>query len=509
MSEWSSWLALLVYAQARGGSTAAGWTALGLLVPAMVVAPFVGRLADGPRPIRTLVMVYIGQACALAVAAALAWRDAPVLVVTVPAAVAIGGIAFVRPSFAVISPGLVRTARELAVSNLFAGYCDSGSVLLGPIIATGFLALGGPELVLLVCAVFGVVGAAATAPLLVFDRPVDAVGAKEERSLRHVVASVRSRRNVPALLAVLASQHVLMGFIGVMFVIIAVDELGMSGSGAGVLNIAFGLGAVCSTMLSTLFVGRGRIAAVVAMCLGCSAVSMLILGGVTTLAVALVALPVAGLSRSLLDVLTRILLQRSAPPEYLATVFAFIEVLTSVGLALGTMIAQLTVATIGPRGGLVMVGLLLLTVLAFTVGRVRAADHGADVPVVVIALLRSNPVFAPLPPAALESVSRSASERLLAAGEVLITEGEAGDAYFVTAEGELDVRRNGTSVRHLHRGEGVGEVALLTDVPRTATVIATGPSVVWEVDREPFLLAVTGHEPSRDAIWRHIRSFDD
>jgi MFS family permease len=509
MSEWSSWLALLVYAQDRGGSSAAGWTALGLLVPAIVVAPFVGRLADGPRPIRTLVLVYVGQASSLGIAAWLSLRNAPVLLVTVPAAVAIGGIAFVRPSFAVIAPGLVRTARELAVSNLLAGYCDSGAVLLGPIIATGFLALGGPELVLLVCAALGVIGIVATVPLLSHDRPAEPGTPTTQRTLRDVVSSVRSRRNVPALLLVLASQHVVMGFIGLMFVVIAVDELGMSGSGAGLLNIAFGLGAVCSAFFSTVFVGRGRIAPVVAACLAVSAASLLVLGGVTTLVVALAALPIAGLSRSLLDVLTRILLQRSAPPEYLATVFAFIEVLTSVGLATGTVLAQVTVATVGPRVGMMMLGVMILGVLALTVQQVRAADQSADVPVVVIALLRSNPVFAPLPPAALETVARSAIERHVEAGEVLIAQGEEGDRYFAIAAGEVDVTRDGVSVKVLRRGDGVGEVALLTDVRRTATVTAVQPTVVWEVDREPFLLAVTGHEPSRDAAWRHIRTFDD
>jgi CRP-like cAMP-binding protein len=95
------------------------------------------------------------------------------------------------------------------------------------------------------------------------------------------------------------------------------------------------------------------------------------------------------------------------------------------------------------------------------------------------------------------------------AGEVLISQGEEGDRYFAIAAGEVDVTRDGVSVKVLRRGDGVGEVALLTDVPRTATVTAVQPTVVWEVDREPFLLAVTGHESSRDAAWRHMRTFDD
>lgn len=512
VSEWASWLAVLVYAEDRGGSSTAGWTALGLLVPAIVVAPFVGRLADGRRPIRALTVVYAIQGVALAVAAWLAHEDASVLAVTLPTAVAIGGIAFVRPSFAVIAPGLVRTARELTASNLFAGYCDSGSVLFGPIIATAFLAIGGPALVLVVCAGLAAVGVVAGLTLLPHDRPAAATDLTPSDaprpSLGEVVRSVRGRRNVPTLLAVLGTQHVLMGFIGPMFVILAVDELGMGDSGAGALNIAFGVGAVCSTVGATLLSGRGRLAPVVAVCLGGAAASLVLLGSVTTVAVALGALAAAGLSRSLLDVTARILLQRSAPPQYLANVFAFIEVLTSVGLALGTLAAQLAVATVGPRAGLVIMGLLTALVLALTARQVWQADHTADVPVVAIALLRTNRVFAPLPPAALESVARAAVERHVDGGETLISQGDVGDRYYAIASGRLEVRKDGVWVSTLTRSDGVGEVALLTDVPRTASVVTVEPSVVFEIDREPFLIAVTGHGPSTDAAWRHMASFD-
>lgn len=519
-SEWASWLAVLVYAQDRGGSAVAGWTALGLLVPAVLVAPFVGRLADGRHPIRALATVYAVQGVSLGAAAVLADRGASVLTVTIPTAIAIGGIAFVRPSYAVVAPGLVRSARELTAANLFAGYCDSGAVLFGPLVATAFLALGGPELVLVVCAAFALVGVVATATMLSHDRPGPAagdtgvgvdtgsgVGADERPSLLEVVRSVRGRRNVPTLLLVLGTQHFLMGFIGPMFVILAVDELGMGGSGAGVLNIAFGIGALCSTVSATLLSGRGRLAPVVAVCLGATAASLIVIGALPTVAVALVALAAAGLSRSLLDVTARILLQRSAPPQYLANVFAFIEVLTSVGLALGTVAAQITVATVGPRWGLVVVGAVPAVVLATTARQLWQADQSADVPVVAIALLRTNAVFAPLPPAALEAVARAAVERHIDGGETLIRQGDVGDCYYAIASGSLEVRKDGEWVRTLTRSHGVGEVALLADVPRTASVVSVEPSVVFEIDREPFLVAVTGHEPSRDAAWRHIQSF--
>ena len=84
----------------------------------------------------------------------------------------------------------------------------------------------------------------------------------------------------------------------------------------------------------------------------------------------------------------------------------------------------------------------------------------------------------------------------LPAGAVLIRQGEPGDAYYAIAAGELDAVQDGRWLRRLGRGEGVGEIALLRAVPRTATVIARSAATVYELDREPFLTAVLGHAPT-------------
>ena len=84
----------------------------------------------------------------------------------------------------------------------------------------------------------------------------------------------------------------------------------------------------------------------------------------------------------------------------------------------------------------------------------------------------------------------------LPAGAVLIRQGEPGDAYYAIAAGELDVVQDGRWLRRLGRGEGVGEIALLRAVPRTATVTAHTAATVYELDRELFLTAVLGHAPT-------------
>ena len=129
-------------------------------------------------------------------------------------------------------------------------------------------------------------------------------------------------------------------------------------------------------------------------------------------------------------------------------------------------------------------------------------------PVVAIALLRSMPVFSPLPPSSLEAVARGATERTFAAGEVVIREGDPGDSYHAIAGGRVDVDVGGRFVRSLGRGDGVGEVALLHRSPRTASVVAVEPTHTLEIDGDAFVTAVTGHEPSLHTARRRIERLD-
>ena len=80
---------------------------------------------------------------------------------------------------------------------------------------------------------------------------------------------------------------------------------------------------------------------------------------------------------------------------------------------------------------------------------------------------------------------------------VLIRQGDPGDDYYAIAAGELDVEQDGHFLRRCGRADGVGEIALLREVPRTATVTAHTAATVYRLSREPFLTAVLGHAPTR------------
>ncbi len=215
--------------------------------------------------------------------------------------------------------------------------------------------------------------------------------------------------------------------------------------------------------------------------------------------VAALLLAVSGAGRVLLDVGCRSLLQRTTPSEVLGRVFGLLEGVMMAGLAFGSLLIPPLVALGGPKAALVGAGLLLPVLAVFLARPLIAVDRSTKVPVVEIALLRSMPLFAPLPPPALEGVARALEPVALAAGTVVITMGEEGDRFYAIGEGEVEVSRNGTPIARLGRGAGFGEIALLEDVPRTATVTALTDVRLYALEKGPFVTAVSGHLPTSQA----------
>jgi len=147
----------------------------------------------------------------------------------------------------------------------------------------------------------------------------------------------------------------------------------------------------------------------------------------------------------------------------------------------------------GLKAALFAPAILALVLLAGLWRRIHKIDASATVPQVEIQLLRSISIFAALPAPALESVARDLEPLTLSEGTVVIKEGERGDCYYAVAEGELAISRHGQNLQMISRGDGFGEIALIRDVPRQATVMATTDVSLYTLQKEPFVQAVTGH----------------
>ena len=495
LNEYAVWIAMLVYAYGRGGATIAGLVALAQLVPAAVVAPVAATLADRRSPVIMLAGGYLLQAAAMAATAAAIIAGVP-LAAYAAAVVAATAVTTTRPAQSTLIPSIASTPDQLTTANVVMAWVEATGIAASGLLAGVLIALAGVGSVFVVCAGFGVVAALLTAGLRVPALAPPEGAAAALTGLGEGLGLAVRRPRLRLMLALLTAEAVVVGALDLLFVILAIGVLGRPQAWAGYLNFAYGVGGVLAATVSVALVGRRLGAPILAAALVFSGtLAALAFGLGVGWTVALLA--VVGASRALLDVASRTLLQRSVPARLIGRIFGLLEGLTMAGLALGALLVPLLVYLGGSRAALLGVAAVLPLAAAIGGRALFGLDAGAPVPVVEIALLRSLPLFAELPAPAIEGLAAALVPIHLPAGAVLIREGEPGDAYYAIAAGELDVWRDGRFLRRCGRGEGVGEIALLRAIPRTATVTAHTPATVYELDRDPFLTAVLGHAPTR------------
>jgi CRP-like cAMP-binding protein len=123
----------------------------------------------------------------------------------------------------------------------------------------------------------------------------------------------------------------------------------------------------------------------------------------------------------------------------------------------------------------------------------------AQVPEREFGLVRGLPLFAPLPLAVVETLALRLEQRAYPPGETIVRQGEAGRTFYVVAAGTAEVHEDGVLVRRIDAGGFFGEIALIRDVPRTATVTAITPVTTLGMDREDFLAGIGAHARSASA----------
>jgi MFS family permease len=213
-------------------------------------------------------------------------------------------------------------------------------------------------------------------------------------------------------------------------------------------------------------------------------------------ALALILLGIVGVGNTLVDITGMTLMQRAVSDEVLARVFGALESLLVASLALGAVIAPIAIELIGIRAALIAIGAVLPVVAALAWRRLTRLDRVAAAPEDRVRLLSANPIFAPLPLAALETLALELEPVDVGAEEVVCRQGEPGDRFYIVDEGQLAVSVDGRPASKIGPGGYFGEVALLRDVPRTATVTASVDSRLLALGRDAFIAAATGHARS-------------
>ena len=280
-------------------------------------------------------------------------------------------------------------------------------------------------------------------------------------------------------------------------VVVAIDLLGTGESGAGLLTTAVGAGAVVGSLGAVLLLGSSRLAAWFGVGVALWGVPLALVAAWPSPVATLVLLAALGVGNALVDVGLFTLPARLAADEVLGRVFVVLEGIIALSVGLGSLVTPLVIDGVGVRGALVVVGSLApLAVLAGWRG-LRALDLAMADRDVSVALLARSPMLNPLPMPAIEHLARCLESEVVPAAGTVTVQGEPGDTFCVIENGEADVLQDGRLIRRLREGGSFGEVALLRDVRRTATVVARGELRLRTLRRPQFVAAVTGYTRSR------------
>lgn len=503
LGTWAYAVALPVYAYRAGGANAVGLLFFARFLLAAVAAPWLGVLAD--RWSRRQVMVYadaarLGIFAAMAAVAASGGSAWPVFVLAISSTVVSGSYG---PAQAALMPSLVESPEELTAANLVGNTVASIGMFAGPAVGGVLLAVSGPA------AVFAVNGATFLWSLVWVlqvprdERPAATRERHVVRNLTRGVHTVLESRALRVVVGLSAAQAAVAGAFEVLLVVLALRLLHAGNAGVGWLNTATGAGAIAGAVAVAVVARHRRLAG--GLGLGVLLCGLPIAATVLWLhlGIALLLVGLVGAGGVLVDVTGVTLVQRSAENEVLGRVFGALQSLVLAALAAGSVAAPALVSWLGPRGALVVVGAFLPALLVPLWTQLRQIDASARVPERPLSILRAIPMFALLPQPTIERLAAVAEPAVVPAGTTVFAHGDPGDRFYLIDSGRALVDLGGGH-RELGPGDFFGEIALLRDTPRTATVRAVDVLHLYVLARDDFLAAVTGHAPSREAAERVV-----
>ena len=498
-AELTHFVALGVFAYTTGGASAVGIAGLVRMLPAALVAPFAATLGDRFRRERFLVVVSLAGSAALGGSAAAYFFSRSELIVFALAGVVGVTSTIFRPALQATLPSLARTPEELIAANGATSTLESLGTLLGPLVAGVLVSVANAGVVFLVASGALLVAAGLVQRVQVEGRihVIAAAGMPRPRELlaggfRAVVSAPTTR----LLVVLTTAQSFIRGCLNVLIVVGAFRLLGAGAGAVGYLTAAVGVGGLIGAFGALSLRGR-RLAVPFGVSLVFWGLPIVLVAAWPHVAAAVFLLAVVGAANSVEDVAVFTLFQRIVPDNVLTRVLGIVWGLAMGAIAIGSVAATGIVALVGSRTAFVVVGAILPLVTLIVWRQLVRIDREMLPPADELAIVEGVPMFAPLSIAAKEHMAARLVEVPVTAGEVVIRTGEAGDRFYMVADGALEVT-NGVRAE-ARRGDFFGELALLRDIPRTATVIATTRSRLYALERDDFLAAVTGHSAVRAA----------
>lgn len=530
IGDWAYATALTVWAYTDGGAAAVGvFTAVRFI--AMAAAGPLGSVIADKVPRRAfMITIDLVRAVLVSLAAVIVVLDGPSSVVYVlGVVVSIVGAPF-RSAQAGLIPQLVDRPDELTASNAVASNLENIAQFVGPALGALLIAafdvttafwvnvatyLWSMAMVAAVRPRARTLPPAAAASAAAPDSPDEGAaeeGAPEDEAepagIRRVrgffgelaagftfVGRDRDLRTV-ALLA--AAQGFVWGTLTVFTVVMAVDMLKTGPEGLGVLNAVMGAATTLGGIVVLSRVGKGRLGQDMAVGVLGWSLPMIALALFPSPVTVFGALAVIGLADPWVNLGLETIPQRLAPDAVISRVYGAVESALIGAMSLGAAVAPLLIHGIGFREAMGAVGVAVAGYTVWTLRTMRRLDARLTEPL-HLDLLRSIGIFAPLASPTLEALARRMETVIVPAGSPVVSEGEVSDRFYVIASGSVEVTTSGLVLRRESTGDFFGEIGLIEDVPRTATVTALETTELLALDRDDFLEAVSGVGEARRA----------
>jgi MFS family permease len=496
-SEWAFTVALAVFAYERGGARDVGILGLVRMAPAALATPFTAAYADRYERERALVVVSVLSALALAASAVLFYESrSEAGIFTFAAAHAIVST-LCRPTVSALLPSLATNPQQLIAANGLSITLEGLGTLIGPLLAGLLVATANVGVVFVFGAAAYIAAALAVAAIHVEGR-LQSAHARADRNLAAGFRLLVHESQPRLIVGLFAAQTLVRGALNVLVVVIAFRLLHAGGGWVGFLSGAVGAGTLVGGFATVGFTGR-RLAVPFGLGLVLWGVPIALIAAGSSKVLALLLLGAVGIGNAIEDVAGETVLQRLVSDDVLGRVFGVMFGLATAGFAVGAIATPGLIAGLGARDALVATGIFLPALVLLSLPALRRIDATVGAPTHELAILEQVPMFAPLPLVAKEQLARSLVATTVAPGTEIIKEGDVGDRFYILAHGRVAVRQGDRDMGELGAGDSFGEIALLRDVPRTATVTARDDVELYALDRSHFLEAVAGHAAGRAA----------
>ncbi len=497
----------LITALASGTSVGALLTlaVVARLGPRAVLSVPAGSLVDRRRLGPLLVAADTIRALSMGVlAVVVALGAGPIAVLGIVLVSYIVGVP-TRPALAVLLPQVAGESR-LAAANATLSSIRQVMTFVGPLIGVALAAWSVPGAFAFNGLTFLASAALVAGPAFAHAvPPVPAVRAARRRPDRSTSAATG---RIGPLVGLIGVMYFVRGAEMVLHVMVATELLHATPATIGYFGGAIGIGAVLATPLARRSAratrpGRWIVGALVA-----TAVPTAALAAIGHLGAACVLLAVVGAAMVVFEVISVITVQRVADTSMMGRSFGLINGVSNGTKLAGAVFAPILVAVVGVQGALVAVGAIVLAAGVLGMGPLVQLGRDSVLRRVElqprVTVLAQLALFAGAPRLALERIAAATVEATVAAGTVLIREGDAPDDLFIARAGRFDVSIAGRTINTMGPDDWFGEIGLVDRVPRTATVSTTVASTVWRIPGDVFLAALEDAAAPPDALVQAI-----